>query len=221
MRRLLCVYSESLYYYKTLFKRLEKDSRVAQLFNTELSHIQQYLFTKLRVEPTCKVQVKYDNAWLISLTKMEDHDVQPPPFTILYFEVITYSSPYYVDSYHVNNRVRQINARYQEEPEVIFDGSEEETILKDFTNYVLANDPDILISAEQHRGTSVLKYLFARMEELGIDMQLDRTNNGNRRNSIEGRICLDRNSFDNLTVLIERARFACLPLASAARYRVR
>jgi DNA polymerase elongation subunit (family B) len=31
---------------------------------------------------------------------------------------------------------------------------------------------------------------------------------------------LDRNSFDNLVGLIERARFACVPLALAARYRV-
>jgi hypothetical protein len=49
--------SESLLYHKTLLKSLEKDSRVAQLFNTDLSHVQQYLFTKLKIEPTSKVEI--------------------------------------------------------------------------------------------------------------------------------------------------------------------
>ena len=65
----LCVYVESTYYYNLLVKRLQNDPRVARLFNTELSHVQQYLFTRLKVEPTSKVQVQYDNERLISLTK--------------------------------------------------------------------------------------------------------------------------------------------------------
>jgi hypothetical protein len=47
-KRLLCVHTESVYYYKTLVKRLEKDQRVAHLFNSDLTHIQQYLFTRLK-----------------------------------------------------------------------------------------------------------------------------------------------------------------------------
>jgi hypothetical protein len=38
--RLLYVCSESIYYHNTLVKRLHNDPRVAQLFNTELSHVQ-------------------------------------------------------------------------------------------------------------------------------------------------------------------------------------
>jgi hypothetical protein len=34
-------------------------------------------------------------------------------------------------------------------------GSEEETILKEFHKYVMANDPDILVSAEQHYRSSL------------------------------------------------------------------
>jgi hypothetical protein len=82
MKRLLCVYPESTYYDKKLLKRLAKDLRVAQLFNTDLPHVQNYLFTQLKVESTCKVQVQYDSAdsRLISLTKMDEFDLQPPPF---------------------------------------------------------------------------------------------------------------------------------------------
>jgi hypothetical protein len=50
MKKLICVYPESLLCYKTLLKSLEKDPRVVQLFNTDLSHIQQYLFMKLKIE---------------------------------------------------------------------------------------------------------------------------------------------------------------------------
>ena len=49
MKKLLCVCPESMQYYKTLLKSLEKDPRVVHLFNTDLSHVQQYLFTKLKI----------------------------------------------------------------------------------------------------------------------------------------------------------------------------
>jgi hypothetical protein len=54
--KLLCIYPESTYYFKTSLNRLQRDPRVAQLFSTSLTHIQNYLFTRLKIEPTCKVQ---------------------------------------------------------------------------------------------------------------------------------------------------------------------
>jgi hypothetical protein len=56
--RLLYVSAESIYYHNRLVKRLQNDPRVAQLFNTELSHVQQYLFTRLKIEPTSNVKVE-------------------------------------------------------------------------------------------------------------------------------------------------------------------
>jgi DNA polymerase-2 len=212
--KLLRVYLESTYYYNTLVKRLQNDPRVAQLFNTELSFVQQYLFTRLKVEPTSKVQVEYSNERLISLTKIDELDVRPP-FTVLYFEVVS-ASP--LDSHDVNDPIRYINARYQEEAEVMFEGNEE-TILQDFSKYVVANDPDILISAKQYRSTSVIEYLFARVKDLRIDIKLGRCGK-NMENRIEGRIYLEGESADSLVGLIEKARFACLPLGLAAHYRI-
>ena len=211
--RLLCVYLESTYYYNTLVKKLQNDPRVAQLFNTELSHVQQYLFTRLKVEPTSKVQVQYDNERLISLTKIDELDV-PPPFTVLYFEVITASSQYSLDSHDVNDPILQITARYREE--LTFEGTEK-TILEDFCKYLVTNDPDILISIKRHyRSTSALQYLFARIKEHEIDVELGRDSKCNNRSSIEGRIYLDSESADSQVGLIERARFACLPLGLAS-----
>ena len=83
MKKLICVYPESILYYKTLLKSLEKDPRVVQLFNTDLSHVQQYLFTKLKIEPTSKVEVQYDKneSRLIKITKINDEDgIAPPHF---------------------------------------------------------------------------------------------------------------------------------------------
>ena len=78
--RLLCVYLESTYYYNTLVKRLN-DTRAARLFNTELSYVQQYLFTRLKIEPTSKVKAEYDGTDLRTITKIDEHDcgVQSPP----------------------------------------------------------------------------------------------------------------------------------------------
>ena len=42
-KRLIYVQLQSLRYYQDLLKKLENDYRVKQLFNTDLSHVQQYL----------------------------------------------------------------------------------------------------------------------------------------------------------------------------------
>jgi len=74
MKKLICVYTESTLHHKTLLQSLNKDPRVVQLFNTDLSHVQQYLFTKLKIEPTSKVEVQYDKneSRLIKITKINE-----------------------------------------------------------------------------------------------------------------------------------------------------
>ena len=71
-RKLICVFPETIQYHTTLLKKLEKDNRVKQFFNTGLSHLQQYLFYRLKIEPTSKVEVEYDGSKLVDLTKVED-----------------------------------------------------------------------------------------------------------------------------------------------------
>jgi DNA polymerase elongation subunit (family B) len=218
MKRLLCVFPESAYYYKTLLNRLQKDQRVAQPFNTDLSYVQLYLFTRLKVEPTCKVQVQYDIASrLTALTKLDEFDVKPPPFSVLYFEVTTSSSSYSLDSYDISDPIREINARYQEETEITFEGSEEK-ILEDFCKYVLVKDPDIIVSPKRYRSKGVLQYLFARIEELGIDVGLWRDGQTENRNSIKGTLYFDSDSFQSVVEVIEKCRFACISVELATSY---
>src|SRR5947209_9968532 len=85
MKKLIFVYQDSILQFKPLVKKLEQDPRVAQLFNTDLSHIQQYLFTKLKIEPTSKVEVEFDknDPRLIKMSKINEEDVTTPP--IFYF----------------------------------------------------------------------------------------------------------------------------------------
>ena len=63
-KKLIYTQLQSVRYYLPLLKKLEKDYRVKQFFNTDLSHIQQHLFTKLRIEPTSKVKVEYNGSKL-------------------------------------------------------------------------------------------------------------------------------------------------------------
>ena len=217
MKNLICIFPESIQEYNTLVRRLEKDPRVVQLFNTDLSHVEQYLFTKLKIEPTSKVEVQYDKneSRLIKISKIdEDLGAAPPPFSILYFEIHTTSSLKNV-GHDVNDPVTEIRARYQHEPEISFEGNED-SILKEFSVYVQSNDPDILFSSNQYpRGTDIFDYFFVRMTKLGLNLQLGRDENTNKRSKIEGRVCLSNKSFHNdsdLVGLIERARFGVLPL---------
>lgn len=57
LKKLISMCMESTLSYKIILKRLERDARVNLLFHNDLSHIQQYLFSALKIEPTSKVEV--------------------------------------------------------------------------------------------------------------------------------------------------------------------
>lgn len=104
-----------------------------------------------------------NESWLIKITKINEEnerEAMPPPFSILYFEIHTTSLSYNL-GHDVNDPVTEIRVRYQEEPEISLEGSED-AILQSFCEYIQAKDPDILFSSNQHSGsTTALNYLFA------------------------------------------------------------
>jgi DNA polymerase elongation subunit (family B) len=140
-RKLLYVQLQFLRYYQSLVKKLQNDCRVKQLFNTDLLHVQQYLFTKLRIEPTSKVKVEYDDRLkLLGIVKLDEYnDVNPPPFSLLYFDLHTYSGILASE-----DAIRLIKVRYGED-EVVFDNNEEKVILQQFSDYVQERNPDIIV----------------------------------------------------------------------------
>jgi DNA polymerase elongation subunit (family B) len=214
-KRLLSFYMKSTFAQTTLVKRLEKDERVAQLFNIDLSQVQHYLFTKLKIEPTGKVEVNYDEDTfrLTNITANDEDTCAPPPFSILYFEI-----------HHDfdGNQIGQIRAQYLEEPFVSIEG-DEESVLTKFYEYVLNKDPDILVFSRDNYNNTFFYDLITKMNVLGFDIGREPSIHGknNKANVVSGRVCLDRKSFDTdlgLVGLIERARFGFLPLGIAARY---
>ncbi len=242
-KKLICVYPQSTQYYVPILKILEKDHRVKQLFNTDLSHIQQYLFTRLRIEPTSKVEVEYEGTTIIRISKIDDEqEVSPPPFSLLYIDVETFSGKFTFD-----DPIRMIKTRYEigDEKEnrehVSFQSNEENIILQDFSNYVLAKDPDIVVCVRESE-SKIFHYLFTRIKKLGLNLQLGREVPSEDLVSlkrpvsewIRGRICIEssdgsgginrqqqqHSTFDSfgLAGLIERSKFGFVPLRIAARY---
>jgi hypothetical protein len=137
-RKLIYVQLQSLRYYQPLLKKLQSDYRVQQLFNTDLLRVQQYLFTKLRIEPTSKVKVEYDGSKLLEMTKVDDtDDLHPPPFSMLYFDLHTYSGILTSD-----DSIRVIKVKYEQD-EIVFDNGEEKVILQQFSDYIQEKTPTL------------------------------------------------------------------------------
>ena len=236
-KQLIYVQVQSIRYYSLLVKKLEKDPRVKHLYNTDLSHVQQYLFTKFRIEPTSKVQVEYDGSKILEIAKIDDEqEVSPLPFSLLYLDLHTWSGILASD-----DAIRLIKIRYEDfekkdREDVLFQNSEEKTILQEFSDYVLSKDPDIIVCMGDYDNTAVLQYLFARTKKIGFNLQVGRkvvidddhfdTLKNPSTQIIKGRISISSSYYRRSTFfdqfglagLVERARFGFLPLGMAARY---
>jgi DNA polymerase elongation subunit (family B) len=238
-RKLICVYADSIQSYTVLLRKLDKDSRVKQTFNSDLSHLQQYLFHRLKVEPTSKVEVEYDDdSRLIKLTKVKDEDdVRPRPFSILRINIHTLTGKVDPEDAIVMIRSRYEDAGNPEQAiEILFDSKEEKDILQDFCCYVQDKDPDILLLSGDHYANTMLDYLFARMLRLGLDLDLGRDKitaalltsvKHPGRHWINGRLAISDKSANRyssvldrsgLAGLIELCRFGFLTLDLSARY---
>jgi DNA polymerase elongation subunit (family B) len=202
-------HTRSLRYYQTLLKKLENDYRVIQLFNADLLQVQQYLFDRLKIEPTSKLKIEYDGSKLLEVTKIDDEeDVHPPPFSMLYFDLHTYSG--IISS---EDGIRVIKVRYGED-EAVFDDNNEKVILQKFSDYVQEKNPDIIVSLGDYDDGKLLGYLYDRAGKIGFDLQLGKVYISS---SYRKRTYFDQFGFAGL---IERARFSFIPLDKAAKYSI-
>jgi plastocyanin len=162
------------------------------------------------------VKVEYDRSKLLDVVEVDDYDdLHPHPFSLLYFDLHTYSGILASD-----DAIRVIKVRY-EQNYVVFDNSEEKVILQQFSDYVHEKNPDIIICMGDYDNGKMLQYLFARAKKIGFDLQLGRDA------EFKGRICISSSYrkttyFDEFGFagLIERARFGFLPLDMAAKYSI-
>ncbi len=59
-KKLIHIVVEDTLVYRRMLEALKRQEQVLELFNTDLLHVQQYLFAKLRVEPTSKVEFQHN-----------------------------------------------------------------------------------------------------------------------------------------------------------------
>lgn len=60
--------------YQRLIKKLEMDSRVRSLYNTELSTLHRFIFNQLEIAPTSKVRIEYEDEELFSISRIENRN---------------------------------------------------------------------------------------------------------------------------------------------------
>jgi hypothetical protein len=58
--------------FQMLISKLEIDSRVRSLYNTELSTIHHFIYDQLKIAPTSKVRIEYSHDKLLSISKIDD-----------------------------------------------------------------------------------------------------------------------------------------------------
>jgi hypothetical protein len=74
--------------YQTFINKLAIDSRVSYLYDTELSAIQQFIYNRLKIAPTSKIRVEYEEERLLSILKLDDsQEIDPPPFKIMHIRI--------------------------------------------------------------------------------------------------------------------------------------
>jgi DNA polymerase-2 len=238
-KKLICVVSESVQSFTILIKRLERDFRVKQIFNTDLSHVQQYLFYKLKIEPTSKVKVEYKDSTFIKIAKVEEEDdTTLPPLSIVHINVQTLSGKINPEDSVVliKSKYEDIRSDPQLAVETFFDSKEEKDILESFYSYVQDKDPDILVFEGDHYASTILDYLFARMVNVGLELSLGREKTKTElltslehpgRDWIKGRLAISNKTVNRYSSILDRfgfaglielCRFGFIPLDLAAKY---
>jgi len=155
------------------------------------------------------VKVEHDGSKLLKIVKVDDEeDVDPPPFSLLYFDLHTYSG--IISS---EDGIRVIKVRYGED-KAVFDYNDEKIILQKFSDYVQQNNPDIIVSLGDYDNGKLLRYLYDRAEKIGFDLQLGKVYISS---SYRKTTYFDQFGFAGL---IEGARFGFLPLDKAAKYSI-
>ena len=174
--------------YQTFIKKLRTDSRVRSLYNVELSGTQYFIYNQLKIAPTSKVIIEYEEE-LLSVKNVEDsQDVTLPPFKMMHIRISGGSEP-------------KLNVRFDNQTSVIFNGPSDEC----FGSYVNENKPDIaIIYAEHRQDQSILNSIRNVLAE-----QSSRTVVVCTRDTIED---------TSLVEMVEKARFSYLPLKLASKY---
>jgi DNA polymerase elongation subunit (family B) len=217
--KLLQVTNDKVSNYEKLVMKLESLSQVKTVFNTDLLHIQRYLFTTLGIAPTSKVAIKHHQEDIVSIQLIDDsEEIAPPPFTVLFFTIHTDTAHRGKSQY---DRITCIEVKYDDK-KCVFRG-DETVILQQFTTKVEKCNPDFLVCP---KSIGTMEHLFQRARRRGVNLQLGREPTDFQRlkkltpYGFRGRVLLDYHYFRIFGVagLVERTRFSVLPPSLAANW---
>lgn len=220
-KRLFHIHVNQAFNYEKLTGIVERLPHVEALYNTDLLHVQQYLFTQLGVAPTSKIVIDYtDEKRVNALKRIDDFGkIPPPPFTSLLFDLHTDSVRRYPNPRR--DPITRLDVRYGPEAHVL--QGREQAVLEQFTSLVKTYDPDFLICPEAQK---TVMYLFDRVKRLKLDLPLGREPATfenvpkSLRCWLRGRVVLDYGYVEDYGIagLVERSRFSVLPPGIAARW---
>jgi DNA polymerase elongation subunit (family B) len=179
--------------YQRLVKKLGMDFRVRSLYNTDLFALHRFIFNQLEIAPTSKVRFEYEDEKLFSITRVDDsHEIFPPPFRCMHIRIGGAN----------NNDDITFNVRFE---------NGQQSYLMNYAMKALflvskKNEPDIAVIYEDYQydhdivnsiNSIIIKYC-------------NQTIVIHTRDTVED---------ISLVELIEKARFSCLPMKLASKYR--
>ena len=208
--------------FKGVLADLERLGYIREWFNVDILHIQRYMFRK-GFAPTQKLEVEFDADGVLrkAVILNDELEVPPPPFTPLIFRLEVESER--PDPDPERDPITSIMILGEDlSVKEAFQG-EEGQVLERFQEEVLRCDPDLLIAPDCMELT--LPYLLERFRRRGLNPQLGRETatppEGWRLSQpLPGRVALELDSYleDGVAGLVEKSRFAMVPMGLASRW---
>jgi DNA polymerase family B len=177
--------------FKMLIQKLGHDSRVKSLYNIDLSSVMQFIYTQLRIPPTSKVKIEYDDdaEQLLSIAKIDgSQELTLPPFSVMYIEALNETS---------------VNKNESLKLSVTTNGQVSTTLsvnsLSDpvLVSYISQNNPDIIVLCEDFHNYKDFTELFKQNVIISTR---------------------DAVSDNDIVQLVEKSRFSYLPLRFSSKY---
>lgn len=177
--------------YQILIKKLKTDSRVRSSYNTELSATQHFIYNQLRIAPTSKVSIGFEEEKLLSIKKLDDiEDVTSPPFKIMHIRISSCGSKL------------KLNVRVDNQMSIIFNGPSD----KSFGSFINEKKPDIaIIYAEYKQANNIL----TSIHDVLTHQLSQKIVVVHAHDTIED---------ISLVEVVEKTRFSYLPLKLASNY---
>ena len=178
--------------FKILIQKLGRDSRVKSLYNFDISSIMRFIYTRLRIPPTSKVKIEYDDDQerLLSILKIDDsQEISPPTFSVVYTEALNETTS------NKNELKLSIKTNERASTTLSVNSVSDPTLI----SYISRNNPDIIVLCGDYDFHNYKEFTELFKQKVIIRIR-------------------DAMSDVDVVELVEKSRFSYLPLRLASRY---